>query len=499
MAGAVKCVCIRRKRNDKGVIEEYMLKDRHGKVVVLKAKEVKAGITAGKLDVLNLTLTKDNRIIEKQIKKPMQREKTEIEKIINNAILKGGNVYQVYDSEICDKSIRIADVGGNVAVWIPDNVTYVHKLYSAIRGSYKNLAIFGGEGLTDIEDMLLYIKCNELNLTNLVTKKVQNMSHMFDSCEACKIKFGNFNTSSVTNMECMFRRVYFNTSFCENEDAPMLVLDISMFNTKSVINMQGMFDGCRAKIIGLDKFDMSYVENISEMFRYMECPELTFNWNTIKVSDMSFVFCGTTCKNFNVKLNTANVKNMHSMFSKSTLDKIDLTGFDVRNVVDMEEMFSFCNAPIIKLGTFKANKVRTTRKMFIDCGATRLDLKKFSTEVLEDASCMFQGCWAKELDLGSLNTEYTSDMSYMFSHCKATKINVSSFITSFVTDMTSMFEDTKVVELNLTNFDTSSVERMSCMFKDSEVKKLDISSFSFLNTEYTLGMFEGVVADIKEP
>ncbi len=107
-----------------------------------------------------------------------------------------------------------------------------------------------------------YLFCNcsliqSLDLSNLNTNKVINMSFMFCGCSSLKqLDLSNFNTNNVTDMSDMF-----------NGCSSLKQLNISNFNTNNTINMSCMFAGCSAlKELNHSNFNTSNVINMSEMF-----------------------------------------------------------------------------------------------------------------------------------------------------------------------------------------------------------------------------------------
>lgn len=59
----VEVKCIDKQRNKQGVITAYKLADKQNKVTVMSASELKSAIKSGKVKVVNLTLTKDDRLV----------------------------------------------------------------------------------------------------------------------------------------------------------------------------------------------------------------------------------------------------------------------------------------------------------------------------------------------------------------------------------------------------------------------------------------------------
>ena len=146
---------------------------------------------------------------------------------------------------------------------------------------------------------------------------------------------------------------------------------LQYFNTENVIDMDGMFAGCRALTsLDLSTFDTGNVTTMSDMF--YSCPALAnidlSSFNTAKVTDMSgmFYYC-------------------------QALETLDLSNFDTHNVTDMNNMFYYCTAlKNLDLSSFNTAKVTDMSKMFYYCQALEtLNLSSFDTHHVTDVSDMF--------------------------------------------------------------------------------------------------------------
>ena len=246
-----------------------------------------------------------------------------------------------------------------------------------IEYAYK-LTIGGKGGIIANESMLGYFadfsKMTSIDLSDLDTSEVTNMSSMFDSCyDLTNLDLRNFDTSKVTDMSKMFSNSMGLTS-----------LDVSKFDTSKVTDMDGMFTNC-SSLISLDvsKFDTSNVTDMNGMFQ--DCGGLT----SLDVS----------------KFDTSQVTNMYAMFSRcSSLQSLDVSKFDTSQVTNMNVMFSHCSSLI------------------------SLDVSKFNTSQVTNMSWMFSGCRSLTgLDLRNFDTSKVTDMNHMFYNCnKLTQITVSN-------------------------------------------------------------------------
>ena len=120
------------------------------------------------------------------------------------------------------------DGDGGVVAWVDtsDNTKmYVSTQYAGIKV----------EGNTN-SSKLFYNNSNitELNLSNLDTSNVKDMSYMFSGCvRLSKLIDFNLNTNSATDMRAMF----YNCS-------KLTSLDLSSFNTNKVSYMDSLFTNC---------------------------------------------------------------------------------------------------------------------------------------------------------------------------------------------------------------------------------------------------------------
>ena len=126
-----------------------------------------------------------------------------------------------------------------------------------------------------------------LNVSNLDTSQVTNMSDMFTWCsKLTTLDLSNFDTSKVTYMGSMFYN-------CRG----LTTLDLSNWNTSKVTNMNYMFSGCTS----LTSLDVS-------------------NWNTSKVTRMDAMFSDCTSLR-TIKINDEASANKLISRIKSQLSK----------------------------------------------------------------------------------------------------------------------------------------------------------------------------------
>lgn len=159
------------------------------------------------------------------------------------------------------------------------------------------------------------------------------------------------------------------------------VLDVSMLNTSEIVDMNGMFFFCSAKLVGLNHLDTSSARNMGGMFAY--------------------------CKG---------------------TDDYDLSGFNTSMVEDMREMFYCCRAKSLNLSSFDTSNVVTMRGMFDRfVGPERIDLNNFVTSNVTDMSYMFQKYEGESVDISHFRYDSLEYALYMFFESKVETINAASF------------------------------------------------------------------------
>ena len=223
-------------------------------------------------------------------------------------------------------------------------------------------------------------------------------------------------------------------------------------------------------------------------------------------------------------LNTSEVENMGSMFSKCTsLETLDLSSFNTEKVTNMLAMFEgsmslrtiklpkgFIGSNVTDLNaTFRgcaslteldlsgsnAEKVKDMGGMFYGCvELSNLNLSGFKTGSVTDMPYLFSSCQSLEsLDLSGFNTENVTSMESMFSQCSSLRsLDLSSFNTSKVIDMHLMFfKCTNLESIDLSSFDTENLQRMAHMFSScTKLAMLDLSSFATPNMTSMLSAFQ---------
>ena len=244
------------------------------------------------------------------------------------------------------------------------NEGYIYTIKDEV-GTYTTRTIESDVLPTKIQFGNLDGSSSLLEVLEIDTKNVTNMSHMFYGCNnLTSLDLRSFNTKSVTTMNGMFYYCNKLTSLdLSNFDTTkvttmssmflncnkLVSLDVSGFDTSNVTTMGAMFQNCNAlTFLDVSNFDTSNVTTMGSMFN--GCNTLTYldvsNFNTSSVTVMSYML--QNCNNLTSldlsNFDTKNVTNMNGMFNNcNTLTSLDVSNFDTSNVTDMVDMFNNCN------------------------------------------------------------------------------------------------------------------------------------------------------------
>ena len=338
--------CIEKIRDKNNLITAYKLQDTQGNNTTISAQQLKQAIKANQINIVNLKLTSDNRLIDIQLKlnEQTKQNKTSI------------TIKREYITPLNNKNNK------SLSFKIKVNLSNIIKKSQLL-----------GYTTQKLEDNLYLLESNTQLLIATDLDKMSlpaNCSSLFEKSLLRCIDFTNIDTSNVTDMPRMFR-------WCQAQQ-----LDLSSFNTRNVADMSEMFCGCQAQQLDLSSF------------------------NTKNVTDMSFMFGNCQAQHLDLSsFNTQNVTDMSYMFSNCQTEHLDLSSFNTQNVTDMNNMFSDCQAQHLDLSSFNTKNVTNMVGMFYNCRAQQLDLSSFNTQNVTNMSCMFYKCEANKVVVSDNNIQ----------------------------------------------------------------------------------------------
>ncbi len=284
-------------------------------------------------------------------------------------------------------------------VWSSFNTSHITNMSNMFRGcsalTSLNLNTINTKNVTNMGGM--FNGCTNLTSitygSNWDTSKVTNMSNMFKNCSAMTgIDLSKYNTASLTDMGNMFSGCTKLTGITYGSD----------WNTRKVQNMSYLFEDCSAfTAINLSKYNTSSVTHMSGMFKgCSKLESITYGsgWNTANVTNMDWMFwnCAALVTLNLSSYNTASVTNMSLMFRGCThLTSIPgISVLNTSNLKNVSSMFQECTSlTTLALSGWNATKLEDTSYMFQGCTAlTTLDICSWSTPMLYQLNYMFANC-----------------------------------------------------------------------------------------------------------
>ena len=268
----------------------------------------------------------------------------------------------------------------------------------------------------------------EVNVTGLVTNKVENVSRMFynDFALTTIVGLNTWRTSGVTDMSYIFAS--FTNPTTDNHKPQGLehtgslkALDLSGWKTSNVTNMACMFTGQNhlETLKGLSNWNTSKVTNMAQMFHGLSklqdgsLGDLS-KWDTSNVTDMTYMFAVMSLQtdlSFVNGWKTGMVTDMSYMFAKDEkLQKLDLSNWDVSSVglKETEQNYSFgamfsgdtALTSVGDISHWRTDNVHDTRQMFYGTTSLKnIDLSGWNTGKLQIAEGMFWNSGAQYINL----------------------------------------------------------------------------------------------------
>lgn len=205
-----------------------------------------------------------------------------------------------------------------------------------------------------------------LDLSNINTSKVTDMSYMFNYCKVSYLDLSGFDVSNVTNMEYMF-------SFCSSEinvdgwDTSKLTnvdhmfyyftnnnkyLDLSVLDFSNVTKVNYLFNNCNVDNIDIRNINIDLTKLDWDAY---SGPELFYSCKgTLDLSNWTLDSSMTSLKKlcswfYGIEVNftnwkTTNITNMEGMFYYNTyLERLIMPDWDMTNVTNTKDFFYNCN------------------------------------------------------------------------------------------------------------------------------------------------------------
>ena len=306
-------------------------------------------------------------------------------------------------------------------------------------------------------------KVTSIDLSNLDTSNVIDMSKMFSSCNSLNIitGFENLDTSNVTDVSMMFEYCPSLISLdLSNFDMPKVTTTDFMFQACSnlsssitiknsnITSYNGMFAGCSTE--PGSEFVVKYIDNdtksIAEAMVATKYPE---NSNV-------FLRSGIVSKAYNIG---------NPVASDVTATLYDDGCLEFNGSGDISTYASFYDLPWYKDGNYEhiisvlftyRNNIKPTKigSLFASLKNTvSINVSNLDTSLVTNMNMLFQRSSSlREIKgLENLNTSNVTNMAYMFeSNLSKITLDLSNWDTSKVTSMNSMFSGANNISGSLT-------------------------------------------------
>ena len=390
-------------RDRSGKIIGYRIQAPDGSVTDILADVVKDMIRKKELDVINLTLTSDGRLIDASSKQDSSGaisigkcghvDDKMIENILQDARDQGFTIKTVPSCKGKNSFIVIKPDGYQILI-PSDIIDIVGKatngvsLVNEIRrlsNLERSVEVIGGSEVMSVQGMFEHTYFKSIDLTKFDTSRVKIMKYMFRNCICPDINLSKLNTYQVMDMIGAFKGCKTSSLDLRSFKVPYVIsteqmfmdceciyIDLSSFGENMIGFMADMFNGCKAQSINLSGLYTGYAEDTKRMFRNCETDVLDLT---------SFI--------------TRKVINMAQMFYGCKTRKLIIDSFETFELIDASEMFYGANIPYIDISNFKYNKLKQIENMFGECNSPIIKLPSKEFVKISHNNTVFKGCKAK--------------------------------------------------------------------------------------------------------
>ena len=402
--------------------------------------------------------------------------------------------------------------------------------------------------ITSTKDMFLYQKNLKkiLNIANLQTNNVEDMSSMFQNCESLEeidlsnnaftkvktmekmfyqaiklkiLKFPNVNVSDLNINEMVencyslesidFSNVKINQNIqLENlfkNDTSLIDIKMPNINVEDPINFDNYFDSL-INLVTIQFYSDNNIKVNSSKYMFNNCFKLT-NLDIRKllfndIIDMSYMFNNCTSL---ISISLSNIEekdigvDLAYMFNNCTnLERVDFSEQNKLTILNMTYLFNGCKRleNIFFPNIININNVVDFSFMFNDCEKLEeLDLIKFGkTQVFNSMKGMFNNCNnLKSLYLSNFDFSNTYNIENIFDGCSSLQyLNLSNFKKGIINSFSYLFKDCiNLQTIDLSNFEGSLIEnRMDYMFHGCQnLISIELLNLDLSNTKNMSYMF----------
>ncbi|MBQ9558467.1 MAG: BspA family leucine-rich repeat surface protein [Bacteroidaceae bacterium] len=220
------------------------------------------------------------------------------------------------------------------------NASYMNRMFKDC-SSLTKLDVSGFSTKSVTTTSYMFSGCTSLTeiagISSWDTPKLKYMYNMFENCSSLKsLNLWNMNTHEVTNMSCVFYNCCNLTYLSHN------------FDTRNVTTMRSMFNKCKKlNSFGVSSLNTEKVTDMSYMF--YECNAMTSlnnNFKTTSATDLSYMFynCGLNNSLSMMNLKVSSSANLTSMFEGCSKLRTVYLSKTLKNSTKNTNMFKNCSA-----------------------------------------------------------------------------------------------------------------------------------------------------------
>ena len=350
------------------------------------------------------------------------------------------------------------------------------------------------------------------NISSWDTSTCQTFKGMFESSNNFDQNINSWDMLNATDVSDMFK----NTSYDKPLDKWFKKQDGVSYSIKDV---SGMFEGNSSFAQSLNGWDVSTIENCSNMFKDTTYNKPLWKWKTDSMKNLSGMFEGNTAFKQNIgNWDSSTFEDTSNMFKNAAYNRAMWKWFkpssnktySIRNVSGMFEGNTDFN---FHINSWDTRTVENSSRLFKDTAYNKPMWKWFSdiagtkagwsdtNYVIKDVSSMFEGNTAFKQNVNGWKSLTFEDTSNMFKNAVYNKplwkwFKPGSNNTYSIKNVSGMFEGNTEFNQNINSWDTRTIEDISHMFKDSNFNKPLWKWFQKKDdTNYSLkkmnGVFEG--------
>ncbi|WP_420317393.1 BspA family leucine-rich repeat surface protein [Ekhidna sp.] len=269
-----------------------------------------------------------------------------------------------------------------------------------------------------------------------------------------------------------FPRIYFNNAGDKDK-----IQTIEQWGDIAWTSMQGAFFGCtNLDMAATDAPDLSAVTSLGQMFRAAG----TFSgdlsgWDVSTITDMSFLFSGTSFNGNITGWDVSTVANMSYMFYVNPVFNQDISGWVTSSATNMTRLFSHANAFNQNIGGWDVSGVTNMYGMFNQAYAFNQDISSWNVALVTNMEQMFRDATAFNANISGWNVATVSTISRMFQGATSFNQNLSGWDVN-ATDLNNMFNNATAFDWNIGSWDVTAVTNMTAMLDNSGISVVNYDS-----------------------